>query len=39
VVVQVLRDGRHLEVGFDRAWRLNHNGTEVDDLWVLGVCG
>jgi hypothetical protein len=39
VVVQVLRDGRHVEVAFDRAWRLNHNDTEVDDLWVVGVCG
>jgi hypothetical protein len=39
VVVQSLRDGRHFKVAFDRAWRLNHDDTEVDDLWVLGVCG
>jgi hypothetical protein len=39
LVVQAARDGRHLKVAFDRAWQLNHNDTEVDDLWVLGVCG
>ena len=26
------------EVAFDRAWALNHNASEADDLWVLGVC-
>lgn len=25
-------------IAFDRAWALNHNATEADDLWVLGVC-
>jgi hypothetical protein len=39
VVVESVRDGVHRRISFDRAWRLNHNGTDVDDLWVLGVCG
>jgi hypothetical protein len=39
VVVQAVRDGRHHKVAFDRAWQLNHDDTEVDDLWVIGVCG
>lgn len=26
------------EIGFDRAWSRNHNDSEADDLWVLGVC-
>lgn len=25
-------------VPFDRAWAINHNATEVDDLWVIGIC-
>lgn len=39
LVVQGVRDGSHRKVTFDRAWRLNHNATAVDDLWVLGMCG
>lgn len=39
LVVQAVRDGVHRKLSFDRAWRLNHNSTEVDDVWVLGVCG
>ena len=39
VVVQAVRDGVHRKITFDRAWRLNHDDTDVDDVWVLGVCG
>lgn len=39
VVVHSFRDGLHHKVRFDRAWDANHNDTEVDDSWVLGVCG
>jgi hypothetical protein len=39
VVVQRVREGGHHRLGFDRAWRLNHNASGADDVWVLGVCG
>jgi hypothetical protein len=39
VVVHRFRDGVRTKVRFATAWAANHNGTEVDDLWVLGVCG
>jgi hypothetical protein len=38
VVVQTVRDSEHRKISFDRAWRRNHNGTDVDDVWVLGLC-
>ena len=38
VVVSRAADGRVLRLAFDRAWALNHNASEADDLWVLGVC-
>jgi len=38
VVVQSVREDTHHRVAFDRAWQLNHNATETDDVWVLGVC-
>ena len=39
VVVHSFRDDAHRKVSFDAAWRANHDETEVDDVWVLGVCG
>jgi len=39
VVVHSFRDEAHRKVSFDAAWRANHDDTEVDDVWVLGVCG
>ncbi len=39
VVVQSVRDTGHQRVAFDVAWQENHNATEADDVWVLGVCG
>lgn len=39
LVVHRHRDDQHVRLSFDRAWRLNHNGTEVDDVHVLGSCG
>jgi hypothetical protein len=39
VVVHRFRDGVRTKVAFDTAWAANHNDTEVDDMWVLGVCG
>ena len=38
VVVQAVGTTVHTRLAFDRAWQLNHNATEVDDVWVLGVC-
>jgi hypothetical protein len=38
VVVQSVREDEHHRLAFDRAWRLNHDATETDDVWVLGVC-
>lgn len=38
VVVHRFSDGRVVRVAFSEAWRQNHNHTEVDDVWVLGVC-
>lgn len=38
VVVHSFRDNGHAKVAFDDAWRLNHNTTESDDVWVVGVC-
>ncbi len=38
VVVHRFSDGSVERVPFLDAWRENHNGTEVDDVWVLGVC-
>lgn len=36
----VVGDGAsgHRRIGFDRAWRLNHNAISADDLWVVGIC-
>jgi len=38
VVVHRYSDGSVERVPFLDAWRENHNGSEVDDVWVLGVC-
>ena len=38
VVVHRYSDGATVRVPFLQAWRANHNDTETDDLWVLGVC-
>lgn len=39
LVVHRFRDGRVVRTAFDDAWRANHDDTEVNDVWVLGVCG
>ena len=39
VVVQAVGTTAHSKLAFDRAWELNHNEVDVDDVWVLGVCG
>jgi hypothetical protein len=38
VVVHRFSDDSTQRLPFLTAWRLNHNDTEVDDVWVLGVC-
>jgi hypothetical protein len=38
VVVHSFRDDLDRKIAFDEAWRVNHNVTEADDVWVLGVC-
>lgn len=38
VVVHRYSDDSTVRLAFDVAWDLNHNATEVDDVWVLGVC-
>lgn len=39
VVVHDFREDRHRLMAFDAAWRANHDDSEADDVWVLGVCG
>lgn len=39
VVVHSYREDRHRKMAFDAAWRDNHDGTEANDVWVIGVCG
>lgn len=29
---------RSVQLPFDTAWRLNHDATEVNDVWVVGLC-
>jgi hypothetical protein len=38
VVVHSFRDNVHRKVEFATAWAANHDDTEVDDVWVVGVC-
>jgi hypothetical protein len=38
VVVHRFNDGATEKLPFDDAWRLNHDASEADDVWVLGVC-
>jgi len=38
IVVYSFRDHVRRKVTFADAWARNHNATEVDDIWVLGVC-
>ncbi len=38
VVVHRFRDGVTVRVAFDAAWSANHDATETNDVWVLGVC-
>jgi hypothetical protein len=38
VVVYRFSDHATVRVPFGAAWRANHDATEVDDLYVLGVC-
>jgi hypothetical protein len=38
LVVRAVREDAHRKMAFDLAWGLNHNHTEVDDVWVVGVC-
>lgn len=39
LVVYSFRDQVRRRVPFAAAWRANHDATEVDDVWVIGVCG
>lgn len=39
LVVHDARADLTRKLSFDRAWRINHNDTEADDVWVVGVCG
>jgi hypothetical protein len=38
LVVYSFRDHAERLLPFDVAWAANHNVTEVDDVWVVGVC-
>lgn len=38
VVVYSFRDHVRRKVAFAEAWKRNHNHTEADDIWVLGIC-
>ena len=38
IVGYSFRDHVRRKVTFADAWSRNHNDTEVDDIWVLGIC-
>jgi hypothetical protein len=38
IVVYSFRDHGRRKVAIAEAWETNHNQTEADDLWVLGIC-
>jgi hypothetical protein len=38
LVVHDFRAGADRKLAFRRVWRRTHNATEVDDVWVVGVC-
>lgn len=38
ILVYSFRDRVRRKVAFADAWAANHNDTEVDDIWVLGIC-
>lgn len=38
LVVYSFRDHARHRMPFATAWGANHNDTEVDDVWVVGVC-
>ena len=38
VIVHRYSDGETVRVPFMTAWRANHDASEANDLWVLGVC-
>ena len=39
LVVLSFREDDTLKMAFDAAWQANHDDTEADDVWVIGVCG
>ena len=39
LVVHRFRDDTDLTMTLDDAWQVNHDDTEVDDVWVVGACG
>lgn len=38
VVAQGSGDSSSRRIAFDKAWAMNHNATDVDDVWVIGIC-
>lgn len=38
VVVYGPADTRGVRMAFDTAWALNHDASETNDVWVVGVC-
>ena len=38
IVVHSFRDDEHRRMAFATAWAVNHDETEVNDVWVIGVC-
>jgi hypothetical protein len=38
IITYSFRDHVRRRVAFAEAWKWNHNRTEVDDIWVLGIC-
>ena len=39
LMVHDFRAHTERKMAFSRVWRRTHNATEVDDVWVVGVCG
>ncbi|MET3963171.1 hypothetical protein ABIE44_003105 [Marmoricola sp. OAE513] len=38
VVAHSFSDDLTRRIDFDDAWAANHNATDTDDVWVLGIC-
>jgi hypothetical protein len=38
VIVYQFSDSSTYRIAFAQAWKVNHDQTDVNDLWVIGIC-